>query len=67
MAVQTNDHPPQGHPPPGEDVMMLQAHAKEIAINKVLLKQQASLDRKRVPSGGELVSGLPLRLERPGD
>lgn len=36
--------------------MMLQANAKEIAINKVLLKQQ-----------GELVSGLPLHEGKLGD
>lgn len=47
--------------------MMLQANAKEIAINKVLLKQQGSLDQKRIPSGGELVSGLPLREGKLGD
>lgn len=50
-----------------EDVMMLQANAKEIAINKVLLKQQGSLDQKRIPSGGELVSGLPLHEGELGD
>lgn len=42
--------------------MMVPANAKEAPINKVPLKQQGSLERKKIPRGGELVSGLAPRV-----
>lgn len=59
MAVQTNEPSCSETTPEEEDVMMLQANAKEIPINKVPLKQQGLLVQNQIPSGGELVSDLP--------